>query len=77
MCEFKSNALGFSCGETQFFKKSIASKMIGVHPDTLQRLYLMSGVDEDDRAGLKLIALYFTEAHLASLGYQIINEVTV
>ena len=76
MCEFKDNALGFSCGNTQYFKKHIAAEMIGVHPDTLGRLYLQSGVTKNDRSGLKLEALYFTEAHLANLGYQIIKEVT-
>jgi len=76
-CEFKVSDLGFTCGDTVYFRKTVAASMAGIHPDTLGRLYLQSGYSDEDRAGVKLGTLFFSETHLESLGLRIIKEVTV
>jgi hypothetical protein len=69
---------GFSVDDTHFWRLESAARLIGIHPQSLQRLYRNSGDTDVTRVGLKLgRGLFFTRDHLSKLGYTIEREVTI
>jgi len=63
---------GFRSGPDNYWRVESAAAMIGLHPQSLQRLYRESGISDYERAGLKIgRTLFFSAAHLESLGYPI------
>ena len=63
---------GFRAGDTEYWKLETAAALIGLHPQSLQRLYRYSGTNEYERQALKLgRTLFFNSRHLKELGYPI------
>ena len=63
---------GFSAGGTTYRRLEVAAARIGIHPQSLQRLWRNSGADATDRIGLKLgRQLFFADTHLHLLGYPV------
>ena len=63
---------GFRSGQDNYWRVESAAAMIGLHPQSLQRLYRESGISDYERAGLKIgRTLFFSANHLKSLGYPI------
>ena len=63
---------GFRSGPDSYWRVESAAAMIGLHPQSLQRLYRESGISDYERAGLKIgRTLFFSANHLKSLGYPI------
>jgi hypothetical protein len=61
---------GFSDGTREYMRLEVAARHIGIHPQSLQRLYRNSGDSDDVRRGLKLgRTLFFSLTDLAALGY--------
>lgn len=79
---------GIRAGDKTYWRLESASKIIGLHPQSLQRLYRNSG-DTDDpevasrnevklRVGLKIgRGLFFSREHLEQLGYHIAEEAII
>ena len=63
---------GFTAGGTTYRRLEVAAARIGIHPQSLQRLWRNSGADATDRIGLKLgRQLFFADTHLYQLGYPV------
>jgi len=66
---------GITSGTDEYLRLEVAARRVGLHPQSLNRLYRNSGIAEDDRQGLKIGGmLFFNEAHMESLGYPLSNE---
>ena len=69
---------GFRSGPDSYWRVESAAAMIGLHPQSLQRLYRESGISDYERAGLKIgRTLFFSANHLKSLGYPITEGANV
>ena len=63
---------GFEVDGHAYWRLEVAAQRIGIHPQSLQRLWRNSGDTDDVRVGLKLgRGLYFNQKHLAKLGYDL------
>ena len=63
---------GFKVGSTQYLRAEVASPLIGLHPQSLARVFRESGRSDEDRIGTKLgRTLFFTLEDLSRLGYEI------
>jgi hypothetical protein len=57
---------------TPYYNVVAAASMIGIHPQSLERLWRNSGLTAKERTGIKVGRMcYFSLDHLASLGYGI------
>ena len=67
-CELVVNEDGFAVGTTQYLRLEVAARLVGLHPQSLQRLRRYGGAT----AGFKIgRILFFTAADMAELGYPI------
>lgn len=63
---------GFRSGEDTYWRVESAAALIGLHPQSLQRLYRQSGTTDYERVGLKIgRTLFFSAGQLSDLGYPI------
>ena len=61
---------GFEVDGHPYWHLETAARRIGIHPNSLQRLWRQSGDTDLDRVGLHIgRGLYFNSDHLARLGY--------
>jgi hypothetical protein len=75
MSEVNVTKAGFRAGDTEYWRLEVAARKIGIHPQSLQRIYRNSGTDDYDRQGLRLgRQLFFKPSHLIALGYPIKEE---
>jgi len=66
---------GFVSGGDTYWRLEVAAAKVGIHPQSLQRIWRNSGFDDSDRTGLKLgRTLFFHADDLSSLGYPIRKE---
>lgn len=68
--EITMTEVGFEVDGREYWRLEVAAQRIGIHPQSLQRLWRNSGDTDDARVGLKLgRGLFFNQKHLATLGY--------
>jgi hypothetical protein len=59
------------CGVERFLDRVSASRLIGIHPESVTRLFRNAGGDKNN-SGLRLGRdLFFTREHLNALGYSL------
>ena len=75
-CEIKMTDEGFSVGSLQYWRLEAAASLVGLHPQSLNRVYRFSASSEEDRPGLKIgRTLFFNASHMAELGYPVTEVV--
>ena len=67
-CELVVTEDGFSVGDTQYYRLEVAAHLVGLHPQSLQRLRRYGGAMAGTKIGR---ILFFTAADMAELGYPI------
>lgn len=60
---------GFKVGSTQYFNLSSVASKSGMHPDSINRLWRYSGDSDQNRVGVKLRGLFFTEKDMEKLNH--------
>lgn len=59
---------GFTVGEkTKYWNLSAVASKTGLHPDSINRLWRYSGDSDQNRTGVKLRGLFFTEEDMEKL----------
>ena len=67
-CELVVTEDGFSVGDTQYLRLEVAARLVGLHPQSLQRLRRYGGAKDGTKLGR---ILYFTTKDMEQLGYPI------
>jgi hypothetical protein len=61
----------------EYYRAEVAARLAKrpLHPESLARLYRISGPSDEDRSGLKLgRTIFFSAAHMKALGYPLKEE---
>ena len=69
-CDLVVTEDGFAVGDTQYLRLEVAARLVGLHPQSLQRLRRYGGATAGTKLGR---SLYFTVKDMAELGYPINN----